>query len=153
MAAPRVAAAYAMLRQAVPISTIELRTTALRETATNTNTDQGYTREVIKKANIQAAINLLEILSTGTLEVLAFSDDNSYGSIYGDASTNYSFQIDFDNLIGSSATKTSNTTIGNETSTSSNSLTASSVRDVVVSFDALMTNNLFYAEWVQSLYQ
>lgn len=142
MAAPRVAAAYAMLKHAVPISTIELRTTALRETATRTNTDQGYTKEIIKKANIQAAISLLEILSTGTLEVLAFSDDNSYGSIYGDASSNYSFQIDFNNLIGSSAINTSNTTTGDETSISSNSLTVSSVRDVVLSFDGKMSSNL-----------
>jgi hypothetical protein len=139
MAAPRVAAAYAILRDAVPGSTIQARTEALIETATSTNTYKGgNTRSVIKKTNIQAAIDLLEILSTGVLEVLAISDNNQYGSFYGDSSSDYSFEINFDAVIAqtkSSKSESSTRKLSEKTSS------LSRVRDVVLEFDASEVSN------------
>ena len=138
MAAPRIAAAYALLKTAVPNSTVEQRTEALRLANSRTNTYKGgYTRRHVKKTDIDEAIELLEEMVYGNIDNIFFDDPNQYGSIYADNSSNYTFEINFDELIGSNPLAKSN---GNAL-TLNNASMVDGRRDVVLSFDGKMASN------------
>lgn len=141
LAAPRIATAYAMIKEAVPNSTIDQRTEALRLANTRTNTYRSngkpYKRRYVKKTDIAKAITELEKLIRGNIDNIFFEDLNEYGPIFADAAQNYSFEIDFNNLIATNKLQAEG-----GLGVASKALSVSSVRDVVLSLDAKMSASL-----------
>jgi len=154
MASPRIATAYALLAEAVPSSTVDQRTQALKLASTRMNVYRSngtnYTRRYVRNTDIPQAVIELQKLIQGNLENIFFEDLNQYGSIYADNSTSYSFEIDFNDLIGSDPSvdarslQTNGEVITPEALTTQVS-TVSSVRDVVIKFDGRMNTGAFQA--------
>ena len=149
MAAPKIATAYALLKTAVPNSTVDQRTEALNNASTLTKTHRingiDYKRRYVKKNHIDEAIELLEKMVRGNIDNISFEDTNQYGPIYDDDSSNYTFEIDFNELIGSNSASTSAADSALLANTAASaSTTVSNVRDVVISFDTKMSWNHFY---------
>ena len=140
MAAPRIATAFALLKTAVPNSTIGERIEALNKASSLRNTyrvhGQNYTARHIKPNQIPNAIEELKKLVKGNVADIGFIDTNEYGSVFGDSSQNYSFEIDFNELIAIQEKKAER-----KNEFSSKTATVSPVRDVVLSFDAKMSSS------------
>ncbi len=137
LAAPRIATAFAMLKDAVPSSTIGDRILALNTADSLRNTyrfnNTNYTARHIKPNQIAAAVEKLEEIVRGNSSEIGFSDTNEYGPTYGGNESNYSFEVDFDDLIASNK-------LNFNSSSGAKTTTVSPVRDVVLSFDAKMSN-------------
>ncbi len=144
MAAPRIATAFALLKTAVPQSTIGERIEALNKASSLKNTYRvhgtNYTARYVKPDQIPNAIIELEKIIVGNIDGIGHIDNAEYGSIYGDSSSDYSFEIDFDHLIAVDSKASPATAFGE-----AGESTVSSIRDVVLSFDAKMSNDSFKA--------
>jgi len=139
-AAPRIATAFAMLKEAVPRSTVEQQAVALAIANTREKTyrvgfgssQRTFTRRDVRKTDIpQAIIELRELVRTN-IDNIFFEDTNEYGPFYGGNNTAYSFNINFDQLIGSDR-------LASRVAQASQSLSLSTVRDVVLSFNGSST--------------
>jgi len=137
-AAPRIATAFAMLKEAVPQSTIEQRAVALSIANTRQRTyktgfgssERTFTRRDVRRTDIpQAIIELREIVA-GNIDNIFFEDTEEYGPFHGGSSDVYAFNINFDQLIG---------TDGAASVQASQSLSLSTIRDVALSFEGSST--------------
>ena len=139
-AAPRIATAFAMLKEAVPNSTIEQRSVALsiantRQRTYNSGT-RTFTRRDVRKTDIpQAIIELRELVRTNIDEIF-FNDSGEYGPINGGSNTPYAFNIDFDQLIGRDGLASKQ---ADQVSQAVGSAVIPSARDVVLSFEGAAT--------------
>lgn len=137
-AAPRIATAFAMLKEAVPRSTIEQRSVALglantRQrtyiTGTVPSNQKRYTRRDVRKTDIPEAIIKLREIVASNIDNIFFEDTTEYGPIYGGVASAYTFDINFDQLIGSDPF----------TKLATKSLSLSTVRDVALTFNGSST--------------
>ncbi len=142
-AAPRIAASLAMLKTAVPSSTVEQRVKALELAHPRTKTyrahNRRYTARYVLKEDIPNAIEELKALVKGAIDDIGFEDTEGYGPTFNDSdSGDYTFDVNFDELISvNSKVNLAQAGIASKEST------VSTVRDVVLSFDAKMSADLF----------
>ena len=165
-AAPKIAGAFATVRQAlleagVPTSPevvaqakFALTTAAfnLGKSIIHTNPQTGEAREVpiIDFLVIAEAVRCVAdgscLIDTGNgiFDQIDYFDGGQYGSTYGDlASSDYSFDIDFDNLAVGFKNAQGDADVSSLILAKSSSSDAPSERDVVLSFDSKMASNSF----------
>lgn len=153
-ATPIISGAFALMKQARPSATIFEMKYALTTTARNagkTILHNGTDVPFVDKTVALAAASCLQsgqcLLDNdnGAFDAIAYHDAGYYGSIYyGGNSTNYTFEIDFDNLGVAIPSVSSSTTTSSSTLNASTSLSAPGERDVVLSFNALMSSSIYY---------
>lgn len=144
-ASPIVSAAFALMRQASPLATIAEMKYALTKAATDAGKLIAHNGRNIPFVDQSVANAAAQCLSTGqclvdndsgAFDAVAYSDNGQYGSAYGDTeSTNYAFELDFDNLGINIPSGKFN---GASTQVQGKTVTVPLVRDVVLSFDGLV---------------
>lgn len=144
-AAPTVAGAFATLRDARPTATIDQMKHALTEAAFSQNRIVIHNGQQIPLITLPVIQSAAQCLSSGQcligddLEAFGavnYTDTGQYGSAYGDTeSTNYSFEIDFENLGVSTPSGKTN---GGATQIQGKTISVPLVRDVALSFDGLV---------------
>ncbi len=130
-AAPRVAAAFAILKQANPSATVSEMVAALNSNGSRiTDKRNQVSAVIINKTTIQAAAAALA--SVGNVdEEIGFIDIGEYGPAYGDdASENYASEIQFSSATSALA----ESLIEGDVQVASAAVSLSTKRDVVLTF-------------------
>jgi hypothetical protein len=155
-AAPKVAAAFAVMKSSDSFATLDEMKFALRWAAPSCIQHRGDCVPIVTDLSIQDAADCLKFgtcrpnLPPGGGDI-DYDDGGQYGSIYGDDSSNYVLEIDFSDFatnasasVNASASKLSSSETQNQTVALSSNITVPDRREVVLSFDGKMSSNHFY---------
>ena len=147
-AAPVVAGAFAVLQSArTEILSVDQMKYALEVSSPSCIPTPFGCRPVVTAQSIQVAAHCLNfgtcLLGEPEPEFpsLDYNDGSFYGSIYDDDSSNYTFDIDFDDFAINGAPASSPAAKPTDIAAALNTVTVPNDRDVVLSFDAEMANN------------
>ena len=149
-AAPVVAAAFSMMREAKPSASISEMRYALTQAAIDAGKlvfhngrNIPYVDGLVARSAAQC-LNSGQCLNdngSGAFDAIAYNDGGQYGSIYGDIGSNYTFDIDFNNLGISIPNAKILGSDGSRNTTPSLIIEAPNERDVILSLDGKMASN------------